>query len=693
MALNISEYPIAQSMIKPVPTLQNNPIYQSNLNYEGTGEFINTTGLSQSINLFNNSQITSPTANINSNNINIDVNQIHPEIQYNNQPINNSQAGILTDSQVNSTKYAAPIYKPAKYLPPKYLPLKVLPNISNIQQSNVTNYANVIPLNSYNSTGNNLNIISNTNTVEQTNTYYNQTTTPITNISYVNEEYNTNNNYQSLTSTQEYITPVSQTSNINYTAEEYQINNYQTQNETENINYEIITQGENIDNNNYVTNEFVDSNQNAQNVDIIENKEIYQIDNNQNEEYIINSNDNQNIPQENYVNSYSYNHQSPLIQNKLNIFSEIKSPVSNFTTQTYNQKNYVYNLENENATFNENLGQLETTEEKVIEEQVAQSSSLKEEATEMASLKAQLDELDELKKKVKELEDLKAQIEQKKSKKKKKIKSQKKKVEKSNKIAEKEEVIQNTKIESMKEESEEKNLNVENIENIENIENKENVENIENKENVENIENKEKVENIKNKKNIENIENKENDTKIALEEKTEQTFVNGDIIHNNEELEMLVRKINKSSQKMTLNLIYKATIDSDRAEEFHKKCDKAKNTLVLIETDKGKRFGGYTSTNWEGNCEDKLDEEAFVFSLDKMEIYENIKGENAIGCYPKFGPVFLGCQIRIYDNAFQRGGTTFEKGLNFNTKEDFELTGGDREFKVKDIEVYEIIAQ
>ena len=53
MALNISEYPIAQSMIKPVPTLQNSPIYQSNLNYDGANEFINTSGLSQSINLFN----------------------------------------------------------------------------------------------------------------------------------------------------------------------------------------------------------------------------------------------------------------------------------------------------------------------------------------------------------------------------------------------------------------------------------------------------------------------------------------------------------------------------------------------------------------------------------------------------------------------------------------------------------------
>ena len=90
------------------------------------------------------------------------------------------------------------------------------------------------------------------------------------------------------------------------------------------------------------------------------------------------------------------------------------------------------------------------------------------------------------------------------------------------------------------------------------------------------------------------------------------------------------------------------------------------------------------------SCE--KDEEAFIFSLDKMRIYDNIPGEDAIGCYPKFGPIFLGCQIRIYDNAFTKGGTTFEKGCNFNTEEDYELTGGDRVFGVKEIEVYEVIA-
>ena len=88
-----------------------------------------------------------------------------------------------------------------------------------------------------------------------------------------------------------------------------------------------------------------------------------------------------------------------------------------------------------------------------------------------------------------------------------------------------------------------------------------------------------------------------------------------------------------------------------------------------------------------------MDKDAFIFSLDKMKIYENIEGEKAIGCYPKFGPVFLGCQIRIYDKAFHKGGTTYEKGLNYKTDEDFELNDGERLFNVKDIEVYEVIPQ
>ena len=54
-----------------------------------------------------------------------------------------------------------------------------------------------------------------------------------------------------------------------------------------------------------------------------------------------------------------------------------------------------------------------------------------------------------------------------------------------------------------------------------------------------------------------------------------------------------------------------------------------------------------------------------------MKIYDIIEGEEAIKCYPTFGPIFSGCQIRIFDNAFKEGGSTFEKGSNYKTEEDF----------------------
>ena len=165
-------------------------------------------------------------------------------------------------------------------------------------------------------------------------------------------------------------------------------------------------------------------------------------------------------------------------------------------------------------------------------------------------------------------------------------------------------------------------------------------------------------------------------------------IIKGEIFQNNKELELISTKICGDYHKINLTLLYKATIDSDRAEVFHEKCDNEKSSLILIKSTNGKRFGGYTSCDWKGNSIDKKDDNAFIFSLDKMEIYDIIPGEDAIGCYPNYGPVFLGCQIRIYDEAFTRGGTTFKKGVNYNTREDYELTGGLKKFNVEEIEVY-----
>jgi hypothetical protein len=163
------------------------------------------------------------------------------------------------------------------------------------------------------------------------------------------------------------------------------------------------------------------------------------------------------------------------------------------------------------------------------------------------------------------------------------------------------------------------------------------------------------------------------------------------IIKKYSEIEKVVGKIQSILQKgARFKIVYKATELGDRAAIFHQQCDNVDISLILIETVKGVRFGGFTTKNWKGNCEQKVDNDAFVFSVDKNKIYEVIKNEMAIGCYPKFGPVFFGCQIRVYDNFFNKNSTTCHKKLNFKTNEDYELNNGEQFFTVKDIEVYSV---
>lgn len=163
------------------------------------------------------------------------------------------------------------------------------------------------------------------------------------------------------------------------------------------------------------------------------------------------------------------------------------------------------------------------------------------------------------------------------------------------------------------------------------------------------------------------------------------------IIHKYAEIDEVVSTIqDKLLKGVKFNLVYKAFDDGDKAKIFHEKCDKLKMSLVLIETDKDVRFGGFTTKSWEGNCLKKLDNNAFVFSLDTNLIYPITKSEPAIGCYPKFGPVFFGCQIRIYDDFFTKGGTTCHKGLNYKTTKDYELNNGEQKYLIKDIEIYSI---
>ena len=164
------------------------------------------------------------------------------------------------------------------------------------------------------------------------------------------------------------------------------------------------------------------------------------------------------------------------------------------------------------------------------------------------------------------------------------------------------------------------------------------------------------------------------------------------IIKNEGELALITQRIQSYLNKnIKYNILFFSKVDGDKAQTFHNKCDKAKRSLVLIMDNNGNRFGGFTMRSWSGINIQKKDENAFIFSIDKNKVYPVIPDEVAIGCYPTFGPIFFGCQIRVYDNFFTKGGSTYLKRMNYSTEEDYELTNGNQSYGIKELEVYEII--
>lgn len=62
-----------------------------------------------------------------------------------------------------------------------------------------------------------------------------------------------------------------------------------------------------------------------------------------------------------------------------------------------------------------------------------------------------------------------------------------------------------------------------------------------------------------------------------------------------EQCDFLKKILNKPKN---VELLYRASENGYTASNFHSKCDKIPNTLVLVRTEFGKTIGGFTQYNW-----------------------------------------------------------------------------------------------
>ena len=171
-----------------------------------------------------------------------------------------------------------------------------------------------------------------------------------------------------------------------------------------------------------------------------------------------------------------------------------------------------------------------------------------------------------------------------------------------------------------------------------------------------------------------------------------------EIIRNLDDYEFIRDSLGKISLKMVFNSIY----HGDYAMDVHSRAN-YHHTLVLIETENGNRFGGYTSDNFTPQTFGltstsielfKRDNAAFLFNLDSKKVY-NIKPKEAIkalDCDDYFTLCFGEGDLVLRDKFLSSGGISTFPGYygDENTQEN-ELTNGEKEFEIKAFEVYNVL--
>ena len=177
--------------------------------------------------------------------------------------------------------------------------------------------------------------------------------------------------------------------------------------------------------------------------------------------------------------------------------------------------------------------------------------------------------------------------------------------------------------------------------------------------------------------------------------------IDSKIIKTKEEIELLSKRLTSKgfvkNSKVIFNLLYRASRDGDSPNNYHNKCDGKSNTLCVIQTIKGCKFGGYTETTIS-SAGDVKDPNAFVFSLNKNKTYENLKKENYAVCHSNgWGPIFRGDAFAVWDKNFfsyneHRVGTKSNSNYGI-MNEDYEINNGDSNFGIKELEVFQIIIE
>ena len=203
------------------------------------------------------------------------------------------------------------------------------------------------------------------------------------------------------------------------------------------------------------------------------------------------------------------------------------------------------------------------------------------------------------------------------------------------------------------------------------------------------------------KENKEEIKKINEKLDVLLKEKAKADNIDSKIIKKIEELNLISDRIKNTellkNKKIKYKLLYRGTRDGMNPSFFHQKCNGIPQTVSIVQTTKGYKFGGYAEKTWENNSGAwRKDDKSFVFSIDYMKIYNHIEGTEAILHNNNYGPSFYYCIYLQTDFSSNNNYTCVKKDANqifqgFNR--DYELNDGEPNFSLAEIEVFQVILE
>ena len=192
---------------------------------------------------------------------------------------------------------------------------------------------------------------------------------------------------------------------------------------------------------------------------------------------------------------------------------------------------------------------------------------------------------------------------------------------------------------------------------------------------------------------------KESQIKFSNKEDAINSF-DSKIIESKDNINFILDYIKQNDKSLNISkikLLFRGSRDGERTKTCHELCDNKQHVLIIMKSETGYIFGGYSKIGFKANkiLEYKIDNNCFLFSLNLKKIYPVIKDKNVI-CHTRetSGLCFFG-SLMFYDYFMSKKDWP---NLNMDIKQYFnnletvyEMNGGQEYFKCDELEVFQLL--